>query len=871
MRVAWSEDALLVDVVDVPEDARVEVAIGTRAGESRLSRVEPGIRTGPGLLVVPLSRTPAVGELRTLRVNVVLPDGDGAVALPWTPPGTTDLADPDHPPRVMLVERTGHSGTVEITPDWMVLADGAQEVRVDHLRAAVPRSSRGVPDAWSLSGEPGITARSAQWGWHEAVALWTGEDASPVHLATARRFSEPEGPPDVDRDALFFPPVARLVPDYGRAFELEDGASLCVDHPSLRGVADLFVREATRVTGRMPARSDGGRCVIRIALQDGVFDGDLPRVGADEERPELLPADGFSIEVNRKGIVITGAGVRGAAAGALAVVDALGPDATLPHLSAADWPAIAERPLYYALNVGNRPDLTVDDVVTFIERVVARGRYTHLYLFLSDGLALPSTRGLSRSRALSPPDISRLAVTASAVGIELLPAVNAPGHADWIVRHRPEWGEDVGPALLDVRHPDVRGFLDDHYTEVWQAYGSPDRMHLGHDEAVWMTDRWFGDERNPRTSSSPRAVLLAEDLRWHLQWCAEHGVKPYIWGDLLLAGWNGSRDGGHRTLDLLTDEERRQLTIMAWSPLGDPLGELGARYGLEVQRVHTGYLDWKREFLVRDQERIAGEGLALFQPAPWAAFGPAAGSRPLHYHLGNVLLAGATAWAPELEPAARIRPTLAALAGHPSTRPGFVAIPHATAVALEPAGLRPDLSLPSVAWPAEITLDSDVFKVDARVASVGSAVSWTPTAGSEAGTTAVSALVALSITHAAEGRLRQDVRGKGRIEDTAVARISAKLADGTEVERLLEHGEDLYLLDSDPRANTMWRSADVAPLGSTEATRSNPRARDRRLYRIDLPLDPDGTQLESVRLEVLRDGVVVVAAGAVQLVVREGT
>ena len=85
--------------------------------------------------------------------------------------------------------------------------------------------------------------------------------------------------------------------------------------------------------------------------------------------------------------------------------------------------------------------------------------------------------------------------------------------------------------------------------------------------------------------------------------------------------------------ELLTPEQRGAIQAMAWSPLGDPLVQLSERWGIDVLRVHTGYLDWKRAGVAEQANQIAGEGLALFVPAPWAAFAPGAGSRPLHYHL----------------------------------------------------------------------------------------------------------------------------------------------------------------------------------------------------------------------------------------------
>lgn len=836
--LGWDDQGLLVRVDDLPDGAWLEVGLGR---DARISKAVPLRVDTVGIARLSPPHPVSAGEVRRLWVNVVVPDGAGRAALGWSPVGP---ATPDHPARVLFTDAPAPGLPVELSVEpssWQLDAVGGDEAVITHLRPAIPSSSRGVPGPWSVTGKGRVVADggSPEWGWHELVAVWRNPDERPVDLVARRVWSEPSGPDGVSGEALFFPPPKEL--DVGKGvFAVSGTVGVCAPE-ALAGVARLLRRELTRMTG--VSTTEGSDCTITLV--------DDP----------TLRAEGFRLVADRSGATVSAADRSGATAGAMALVDALGPDAQMPRLTATDWPTMHTRPLYHALNMTHRPDLTVDDYVRFIERVVTRGRYNQLHLYLADGLEGPSLPELALPRAWSVDDIARIKQVCDNLGIALVPGVNAPGHTLWLLRNHPELAEDVNPSLLDVRHPHTRALLSQHYHDVWAAFGKPAQLHIGHDEAIWLTRRWFSDERNPRTSMSPRGLLFAEDLQFHLDWCAERGITPYLWTDMLLEGWNGGRDGVHYALEQLSDAERRSLQAMAWSPLGDPLANLAQRYGIPVLRVHTAYLDWKRAGLHDSADALAGEGLALFLPAPWAAFAPGPGSRSLHYHLGVIVLAGATAWEPRLEPAAHIAPTLAALAGHPVLRPGFEAIPHRKSRPLLGDGARPDPTLPDVAWTPTLVSDHLVFRTDPRVARVDAPVRWTPS-GAVAG---VSVLLAGVPDHSAKSALRAVVNKHGEPEHQAVGWLIFEHADGSTTRRPLEHGEDLYTLDADPRANAQWRTADVVPLASPAVAHVDPTGRDLRLYRVDLAAPEGAAPVVGVRLEATRDGFPLMVGGATLL------
>ena len=844
VRLAWSDDGLLVRIDALPPGARVEVGLARKPGDARLSRADPGVFSGEGVhQLTPLVPVTA-GDVRRIWLTLVSPDGAGAVVRPWSPAGP---ADPDHPPRILFAAEPATDLPLELersTEGWELVAVAGDEVRLSHLRPSLPAVRAEMPDPWTVAGQGELsTDVPAVWGWVEAAGVWRNADGVAVDIQATRLWSEPAGPPGVSAEALFFPPVKELA-IRGGSWRLPPAPAVCGD-ASLTGLGELVARELSRVSGRSASWSAVADCALRLEQSDEV---------AGLEGHE----EGFALSVDGDGALVRSPTRLGLAYGALALVDAVGADARVRRLEVTDWPTIDARPLYYSVNVPGRPDFKVADMVTFVERTVLRGRYDQLHVLLSNALASPSAPELPHPTHLSADDLAPLLQLAQDVGLEVVPAVNAPAHTGWVLRNHPELTEDVNTSLLDVRHPQTHPLLATHYADVLAAYGQPTALHIGHDEAMWQSQRWFGDERNPRTSSTPRSILLADDLRWHLDWCRERGLQAYVWTDMLLSGWNGGRDGAWRALELLTDTERKELIAMAWSPLGDPFDNLQRAHGIPVMRVHTAYLDWKREGLVERLESDqppAGEGLALFLPAPWAAFAPSTGSRNLHYHLGSVVLAGATAWEPTLETQARIRPTLAALAQHPVLRPGMATIPHRAVVALKADGERHDDG--TIAWPTTLKSDGWSIPADPRLATHDHPVRWTADR-SVAGATL---FAAATISHSAEALLRRTVNRNASAERQAIGWMVLRYADGTEQRRPLEYGEDLYALDADPRANSMWRAADVLPLASALVASDQPDGRDLRLYRLDLA-STSRSPLVELSVEGVIPGVHVTLGGA---------
>lgn len=842
LRLAWDDSGLLLRIDELPSAdgsalgdgaAQVELALGDPKRTGRISRAAAVRSSSPGVLR--LAQPLQLGEARDLWINLVVrPETGGRAALPWSPAGELQ---PWRPAEVVLVESPDLQLALSLErgdESWRVEAIGADRITVRHEREDVPWGSRGMPAPWQAEGADLLeTAPPPDTGWYTLELQWSDAQGVPVDATAVRFWHEAAAP----SPPLIWPPPRELRHGTDIALDWAEGGRVC----GPEGPARLLAEELTRFTGAPStvAPAAGPDCDVQLSID------------------AALGEEAFTIAVEDGRAQVTGGDLLGLSYGSLALADAVGPDGTAPTLQVADAPDILERPLFHSIQVGNRPDLTLEDYHRWVRRVVLRGRYDALHIMLSDGLAWETDPALASPRAWTKAELEALDTALAELGMELVPGINAPGHTAWLLRHRPELTEDVNRNLLDTRHPDARPLLDALWQEAWEAFGSPAALHIGHDEAIWQSPRWFGDERNPRTAASPRWFVLADDLRWHLNWCRARGLTPYLWSDLLLAGWNGAKDGGHKALDELTEAERAEMVVMAWSPLGDPLDALVAERGMRVMRVHTGYLEWKRAGLEQVQDQLAGEGLGLFQPAPWAAFGPATGTRPLFYHLGATLLAGATGWRTALVHT-HIEPTIGALVGHPAARPGFEGAQTGRARALRVTGAAPGEEQPAVSWPSHVKTDELRIPIQPAVATAGSPVELRPRRGT--GERLV-LLHATELAHDAENLLRHDLRRPGK--DTAAWSLEVEWEDGRTERLPVVYGIDTYDMVGDPRGSLQWTVADTVPLASPAALATDPSARDRRLYRSDWTNPRPGVGIVAWRVVVERPGVAVVVGGGV--------
>ncbi|MEL6348118.1 MAG: family 20 glycosylhydrolase, partial [Myxococcota bacterium] len=453
-------------------------------------------------------------------------------------------------------------------------------------------------------------------------------------------------------------------------------------------------------------------------------------------------------------------------------------DGAVRAFVATDQPDLDERPLLHQMNLRLQKEPITDVWQTFLRRVVLRGRYNQLYLNLLDSVAFPSMPGIAHKSALSQAEVRELIATARAYGVEVFPAVSAPGNASWMIRAHKGLASSGGGEQLCPRNPEVPERLERAYTDLLHLFDHPRRVHIGHDEARWRPDRVAGDERDPFCAGVPPRVLFEESLQWHIDFFHRQDAEPVAWVDMLVNAWNGGNDvwRARRALD------PESVILASWAQVGDNAQVL-LDEGFRVQRIHTGYHDWRRTDLVALKDRISGEGLGLFYPFPWAAFGHPAGQRPVWYHWSRVLLAGATAWRTDLAEAS-IAATLHHAADLPAYQPNR---------RHHDRGLRPVVAMGG----------TGSFEGRATVRAGGAPLTF----GSLPPTPAVTLHTAVMLDRAAEQRLHSQYTDPRFGPPVLMMRVT--YADGEIVEAGLRYGLETYRYGPSRTVASLWNAAGV--------------------------------------------------------------
>jgi len=793
--LAHQGDALLVRADALPADTVVEVVL-----TDGYAQIPSGIHA------VPLSE-PA--RLRQAQVRLLSADGPR----PWSPSGQP-YADETFPLLLADAPALGLPIALVSLDDTLVLqAPGADQLIVTREQAALPQRRRGVPEPWQAVGRDQIrTPRPPEAGWYRIEAVWSGMD-----VAARRVYLPAPSPPPVSVLGIH-PAPALAEPLGGPGFALGPRSAIVLTEPSWQPAAALLSEELGRLLGRpLPVVSRRPR------------KGDIVLGGPDRIQTPAAAAlagedEGFALELGARATVAASS-LRGATYGVLALADAL---VTQPAdaWAIADAPQIDARILYQELKLGRQP-MDLDAWRAYVRRVVARGRYNTLYIGVRNSVQIPGFAELSAPQAMAPDELQAMIEAARALGIGVYPAFRPSGHASWLTAAHPERRSSGDPQALCLRDPETAALLEATYVAVWELFGEPDKVHIGHDEFRWPSSTSFGDHRDPHCAGVPPSVLLAESLRWHIDLFRKRGADDVlVWSDMLVEGWNGAQT--HSALAALTPGE---VSFAAWSKVGDSEGTL-TEAGFPVVRLHTGYYEWKRTDL---SPTAAGEGLALFSPFPWLVAADTPAGRGLAVHWSRVLLAGATAWQPALAevPLSVLLDETAALSAYQPTLQGGGPLRAYSTSGTPAPGTWPAASAPPFARldPVRASVDEPV------VISVGDTVA------------VLSLLQAVQTSLSARQGLQVRTRSLGTAPPVAVVRF--RYRDGSTAEVGLRYGIEVFELDSGSAAASLWGTAGSVSLGE-----------DRRGWRVDVANPHPRREVDAVEVCPATEGAYALVFGA---------
>lgn len=692
VRVGRDDAGLWVEVPELPAGARLEWVLQpdddredpTWGGLAQLWHLEAGTHH----LQTPL----IVGEARAFRVQLLLPPGEDGLprTYTWRPAGIAE-------PASLWSELWPGSGTLGVT--WSregcavsLSAPGATRWRVESRPAGPRWHGRSKERAVRLDGE----------GSEADLGCVSGDLTAFVTDGERAGFSRLRLAPEVEAPSLEgLAPVPRTVETDGGTLQ----ASRLTGFAGPEAQAALLQREWQRVVHQRLAPAEPGPGVVYLSLD------------------EALPAQSFALELEDDRARVRAGSPAALSWGTLALVDLMGFDGSAPTGHFADAPALLLRPLVHRLDGGGRQPLDVQRYQDFLDRVVLRGRYTHLVLDLR--ARFPWSDPELRRQALEPAELDALVAHARSLGLEVLPGFDPFGDVQFVLQRHRTWGEDGDKQVRSARQPASLAFVRERALESQQAFGTPGAWWLDLQWVGWATQHKRGSARTQRTAATPRWVLLGEELAQWAAWTRAEGITPWMGTGMVLAHALGGRLGTERSLDALTPEDRARFVWLHDASHTRAQAE-AERAGLSLVRLHRGLDPANRPGL----DGFVGEGLWTNQFEPWSAAPDKVGEVGESGHWSRVWLTGVTGWLTELaeQDADGLLDRFGELVAlHPGERPSGKPAPLGTATALR-AGDTVVLDDRLLTWALDPTWEQEARWADARKRSGASPVarlSWT--------------------------------------------------------------------------------------------------------------------------------------------------
>jgi len=343
-----------------------------------------------------------------------------------------------------------------------------------------------------------------------------------------------------------------------------------------RGAGSFTVSDGARVG--TPAGDAGAAAAARLLAAHVKTERGLTLAPVQGDAPirfvrdaSVTGAEAYRLDVDRQGIRITASGDRGLLYGAMTLAQLISPDrafgkpAVVPALAIADAPRFAWRGLMIDPARHFQP---IEFLYGIVDQMAAVKLNTlHLHLTDDQGWRFevkrypklteigawrtpPSSGGAPGPRVggfYRQEQLRGLVAYAAARGVDIVPEIDLPGHAQALVAAYPEhgilgdrpavshdWG--VNPYLLNPQAKSVR-FIEDILDELMAVFPGT-YIHLGGDEAV--KDQW---ERSPQVQAQMRGLGLKTEMQMQSWLIDQFGAYLAAKGRRLI-GWDEILEGG---------------------------------------------------------------------------------------------------------------------------------------------------------------------------------------------------------------------------------------------------------------------------------------------------------------------------------------
>ncbi len=356
--------------------------------------------------------------------------------------------------------------------------------------------------------------------------------------------------------------------------------------------------------------------------------------------------DSFIITIGDDGILIAGNNDRGIYYGVrafLKIVDystGIGESPCAGFMDIADWPDQKLRFLFWRFESITReakPDL---DMVKRYLSTLAGARYNGIVFMMRDGIKYKSHPELARKGAISTDEFKELVKYCRENYLEPVPAMNTPGHGNWIVRRHKELSES-NISTICTRNPKSLKLIFDIAQELIDLCGGVGKVryfHVGRDEIRWdnndRNNKWIKDECS-LCKGTPRKDLLLEYIKKEHDFFKKRGIRMIMWSDM----FDRKRNGEHYQTYKILKDLPRDIILSPWSSLGYPMLAEYKKMGFDVIKGATGY-----KVLSEFDNISEGHMFAIFSRNQWMTFDVVKLSSHNYYNHLSAYLYGQNAW-----------------------------------------------------------------------------------------------------------------------------------------------------------------------------------------------------------------------------------